>query len=66
MADLDNCTDEELTQLAASETGRRKRAIAQEILRRRRRERWQRWLDRHGALAEVVSWVRRLLLGERE
>lgn len=73
VADLDNCTDEELTKLAASEVGRRKTAVAQEILRRRPQERWQQWLDRHAALAGVIKPVMRslvairsLLFGKRE
>ena len=55
--DLNNRTDEELAKLSASEVGRRKIAVAQEILKRRRQERWQQWLDRHGALAGVIRAV---------
>ena len=57
MPDLNNRTDEELAKLSASEVGRRKIAVAQEILKRRRQERWQQWLDRHGALAGVIRAV---------
>jgi hypothetical protein len=70
--DLQQCTDDELQELAAAEVGSKKKAIAAEILRRRRRERWQQWLSRNAALAALVGVVMaglvalRRLFGKRE
>jgi hypothetical protein len=69
---LQDCTDEELKEFAASEVGPRKKAAAKEILRRRRQERWQQWLRRNAALAGLVGAVLagliaiRRLFGKRE
>jgi hypothetical protein len=53
--DLQQYSDEQLKELAGSEVGDRKKAIAKEILRRRRRERRQKWLTRNAALAGLLS-----------
>jgi hypothetical protein len=57
VGDLQEWTDDELQELAASEVDSKKKAIAEEILRRRRRERWQQWLGRNAALAALVGVV---------
>jgi hypothetical protein len=53
--DLQQYSDEQLKELAASEVGDRKKAIAEEILRRRRQERRQKWLARNAAFASLLS-----------
>jgi hypothetical protein len=55
--DLQQYSDEQLKELAASEIGDRKKAIAEEILRRRRRERRQKWLARNAVLASLLGAV---------
>jgi hypothetical protein len=55
--DLQQYSDEQLKELAASDVGDRKKAIAEEILRRRRQERRQKWLARNAVLAGLFGAV---------
>ena len=55
MRDLQEYSDEELLEVAASEVGDRKKAIAEEILRRRRQQRLGKWLGSKATVASVVS-----------
>ena len=57
MPDLQQYSDEQLKELAASDVGDRKKAIAEEILRRRRQERRQKWLARNAVLAGLFGAV---------
>ena len=55
MRDLQEFSDQELIELAASEVGERKKAIAEEILRRRHQLRLEKWFG--PKLAGLVSAV---------
>jgi len=55
LRDLQECSDQELLELAASEVGDRKKAIAEEILRRRHHQRLQKWIGSKAAVASLVS-----------
>ena len=55
LRDLQEYSDEELLELAASEVGDRKKAIAEEILRRRHQQRVGKWLGSKAAVASLVS-----------
>ena len=57
MRDLQGYSDQELIELAASEVGVRKKAIAEEILRRRHQQRIEKWLGPKAAIAGLVSAV---------
>jgi hypothetical protein len=65
MADLQVFSDDELEKLAASEVGSRKKAVASEILRRRRRERRQNWLQRNAVIGGIVGAVTMALMAVR-
>ena len=54
---LMDLSDQELIELAASEVGVRKKAIAEEILRRRHQQRIEKWLGPKAAIAGLVSAV---------
>ena len=55
MRDLQKYSDQELIELAASEVGDRKKAIAEEILRRRHQQRLEKWFGPKAAVASLVS-----------
>ena len=55
MRDLQEYSDQELIELAASEVGDRKKAIAEEILRRRHQQRLEKWFGPKAAVASLVS-----------
>jgi hypothetical protein len=57
LRDLQECSDQELIELAASEVGDRKKAIAEEILRRRHQQMLEKWLVPKAAIAGLVSAV---------
>ena len=57
MRDLQEYTDQELIELAASDVGDRKKAIAEEILRRRHQQRVEKWFGPKAALASLVSSI---------
>ena len=57
MPDLQQYSDEQLKELAASDVGDRKKAIAEEILRRRRQEIRQKWLASNAILAGLFGAV---------
>jgi hypothetical protein len=65
MVDLQALSDNELEKLAASEVSPRKKAIAKEILRRRRRERRQKWLQRNAIIGGIVGAVAVALMAVR-
>ena len=69
MSDLQKATDAELQRLVASEAGHRKKAIAAEILRRRREAKVKNWSRGKvifaavfGALVAGVVALRRLII----
>jgi hypothetical protein len=53
MPDLQRYKDDELKDLIKSDVGEKKKAVAAEILRRRRQERWSRWARRSSVLAAL-------------
>jgi hypothetical protein len=55
LRDLQECSDQELMELAASEAGERKKLIAEEILRRRHQQRLGKWVGSKAAVASLVS-----------
>ena len=55
MRDLQEYSDQELIELAASEVGDRKKAIAEEVLRRRHQQRLEKWFGPKAAVASLVS-----------
>ena len=55
MTDLQNLSDKELHSVARSKNDARKSAIAKEILRRRRDEKWQKWAQRNSLLAGMLT-----------
>jgi hypothetical protein len=56
MPEIHELPDDELKEkLASAELGEKKAAIARATLRRRRRERVQEWLKRHGWFAGVLA-----------
>jgi len=57
LRDLQEYSDQELIELAASQAGDRKKAIAEEILRRRHQQKLQKWLGPKAALASLVSAI---------
>ena len=57
MRDLQEYSDQELIELAASEVGVRKKAIAEEILRRRHQQRLEKWIGPKVAVASFVNAV---------
>ena len=57
MRDLQEYNDQELIELAASDVGDRKKAIAEEILRRRHQQRLEKWLGPKAAIASLVGAV---------
>lgn len=57
MRDLQEYNDQELIELAASEVRDRKKAIAEEILRRRHQQRLEKWLGPKAAIASLVGAV---------
>ena len=57
MRDLQEYNDQELIELAASEVGDRKKAIAEEVLRRRHQQRLEKWLGPKAAIASLVGAV---------
>ena len=57
MRDLQEYNDQELIELAASEVRDRKKAIAEEILRRRHQQRLEKWLGPKAAIASLVGTV---------
>ena len=57
MRDLQEYNDQELIELAASEVRDRKKAIAEEILRRRHQRRLEKWLGPKAAIASLVGAV---------
>jgi hypothetical protein len=57
LRDLQKCSDQELIELAAPEVGERKKAIANEILRRREQQRVENWFGSKAAFATVVGAI---------
>ena len=57
LRDLQKCSDQELIELAASEVGDRKKAIAKEILRRREQQRVEKWFGSKAALASLMGAI---------
>jgi len=57
LRDLQEYNDKELIELAASEVRDRKKAIAEEILRRRHQQRLEKWLGPKAAIASLVGAV---------
>jgi hypothetical protein len=57
LRDLQEYNDQELIELAASEVRDRKKAIAEEILRRRHQQRLEKWLGPKAAIASLVGAV---------
>jgi hypothetical protein len=55
LRDLQEYSDQELIELAASEVGDRKKAIAEEVLRRRHQQRLEKWFGPKAAVASLVS-----------
>ena len=55
MRDLQEYSDQELIELAASEVRDRKKAIAEEVLRRRHQQRLEKWFGPKAAVASLVS-----------
>ena len=62
LRDLQEYSDQELIELAASEVGDRKKMIAEEILRRRQQQRLAKWFGPKAALAGVISTIAALLV----
>jgi hypothetical protein len=65
MPDLQRYTDEELHDLINSEVGERKKAIAAEILRRRRQQKWSKWAKRSSVLAALLTAMSSAAVGVR-
>jgi len=57
LRDLHKYSDQELIELTASEVGDRKKAIAEEILRRRHQQRLEKWFGPKVAVASFMSAV---------
>jgi hypothetical protein len=57
LRDLQKCSDQELIELAASEVGERKKAVAKEILRRREQQRVEKWFGSKAAFASVMGAI---------
>jgi hypothetical protein len=57
LRDLQEYTDQELIELAASDVGERKKAIAEEILRRRHQQRVEKWFGPKAIIASLISAV---------
>jgi hypothetical protein len=57
LRDLREYSDQELFDLAASEVGDRKKAVAEEILRRRHYQRLEKWFGGKAALTSLVGAV---------
>lgn len=55
MTDLQTLGDKELRSVARSKNDARKSAIAKEILRRRRDEKWQKWAQRNSLVAGILT-----------
>jgi hypothetical protein len=55
LRDLQEYSDQELLELAASEVGDRKKAIAEEVLRRRHQQRVKKWLPPITIFSGLVS-----------
>jgi hypothetical protein len=56
LRDLQEYSDQELLELAASEVGDRKKAIAEEVLRRRHQQRVKKWLPRITVFSRLVTF----------
>jgi hypothetical protein len=62
MPDLQRFKDEELQDLIKSGVGERKKAIAVEILRRRRQQKWSKWAKRSSVMAAIATIASMLVM----